>query len=744
MEEDSNSNEPSTSTGRSSMCDILTSAGCSTATMEADSGSQLPANLQTHPQDKSVLDSIDKFHTRRATQWALFSWNTWRLQKAREDGSHPAIPLFFEICGKPVEVMDKTLSDFVSECKNKGNEDYTPETLRGILFGLQRFLKAYCTIMDKKPMAFIKNEYQFPKYCQALKKKIDDLNEGGIVRKNAQAVGITPQEEEYLWDIGIFGCNSAEILSNTVFFYVVKIFGIVSSNALRTIKPDAFKFRENDTGKYVELDTNFASELDIYDKTSCCHNLSLLAPNTATKLRHYCNESNPRTFYNILKYYVETIKFIDNVENAFFLKPKKDMVFSNQAIGRLQLQRKFCKMMNSANLKGYFTTQALVQSCLDNLQVRGYMVRRKQSFLPQQQLEISKLLDPPPGIIRTADVKIQTKAILQLVDASRRLPVNQSHLQYVIQVNQSPQAGDPLSVLQNQTDLQNALHASQNFLQSGLHQSSTAAYVSTISNLTNQLTAANENMPQAAEGESVAVTDVNKSQVKSCQTKSDSVLPKNIFPIFMSKAENKREEKPLHDTENDSEGTNDYEFDNIIIKQEPADYEGEHFQISEARGLKKSSLNANQNEKSLKRKQDKNYQTNDESPKKSAKNYTGSVKCKNNEEYDKKWKKSDSKEEKLLPGEDNVTCTAEIEYSFKNDLNKEVTKQEISLKEDGQTMFNFSGTSKIGRQMCDLDINLGDYLPENCTIRPQDIDIKRVILPDGGKMMINLKYTFDK
>jgi hypothetical protein len=47
----------------------------------------------------------------------------------------------------------------------------------------------------------------------------------------------------------------------------------------------------------------------------------------------------------------------------------------------------------------------------------------------------------------------------------------------------------------------------------------------------------------------------------------------------------------------------------------------------------------------------------------------------------------------------------------------------------------------MGKSVGDLDINLGDYLPENCTIKPGDINIKRMILSDGGKMVIKLKYT---
>ncbi|XP_045187446.2 uncharacterized protein LOC123545176 [Mercenaria mercenaria] len=761
MDDESNSNEPCTSTGEESSSLLQATEDSEPSLMEADSGSS--SNVQIHPKDKAVLELIDKYHTRRATQWALFCWNTWRSEKMEDNSNQSAIPFFYEICGKSIEVMDTTLAKFVTECKNKEGENYTPETLRGVIFGLQRFLKTYCMSLNTKPVTFIKNEFQYPKYCQAMKKRIKDLAATGVAKKNAQAVGITSKEEEYLWDLGIFGCNTAESLSNTVFFYIVKIFGIVSSTALRTMKPDTFIFGENEFGKYLELDTDFASELDIYNQTSCCHNLSLLAQNTTTKLRHYCNENNPRTFYNILKYYVELIKLVDSGENCLFLRPKRDMVFCNLAIGRNQLQRKFGQIMKQAGLKGYFTTQALVQSSLDNLQVKGYMVRRKQAFIIQHQLEISKILDPPPGIIRTYDVKTQTKAILQLVNASQGLPIqpvlDQSQLQYMYQVNQIPQIGSLIKVQQSPSktntdkqtdrmDLQTALQASQNILKAGLQPSTSAAFVTGVSNLTNQLTAVNHILPKTVKVARLVPTATETANNMTTDVKmktNDSAVP---VPVFLRKAGSDGNDGSLNNAECDSDGTNDYDYDNVIIKQEPADYEGECFQTPD-------SPSTCQSESSRKRKPDaagledasprktvknkgmnlrsKEHKTNADSNKEVINNKTETQKCRRENE-------TEIKEEMV----DTVLCEAEIEYSFSNDLSKKITKQEVSLKEDGQTMFSFSGTSKMGKSVGDLDINLGDYLPENCTIKPGDIDIKRMILSDGGKMMIKLKYNMDK
>lgn len=753
MEEESNSNELSTSAEDVSTS-IIKVFEDTASWKETDSDTFPTSNLQSHPMDKIVLDMIDKYHTRRATQWALFCWNTWRLQQTEEFPDKPLIPYFVEMCKEPIDKLDDILAVFIVGCRNKEGEEYSPDTLRGVLFGLQRFLKTYCRNIKTTPVSFIKNEFQFPKYCQALKKKLENLVETGVTRKNAQ--GITHDQEEYLWNRGIFGCTSAEVLSNTVFFYIVKIFGIVSSNALRTMKTNTFIFGENDLGKYVELDTDFANELDIYNATSCCHNLALLATSTATKLRHYCNENNPRTFYNILKYYVEIVKLVDSAEKCLFFKPKRDMMFSHQAIGRNQLQRKFCKMMNSAQFQGYFTTQALVQSCLDSLQVKGFMVRKKQTFFPHHQLEISKHLDPPAGIIRTLDVKTQTKAVLQLVKANMGIPVQQTksvldvnQLQYVYQLNQPAQPNTLLNVNQVQSQINEAVKLDRmdidSVLHAGLSPSLSASYASTVSVLTNQLTAANNPIPNKMLAISTILPSSNHTtstasvamkagdEISECETEA--------FPMFLSKADN---DNSLNEPQDDSEVTNDYEFENIIIKQEPTDYEGECFQSSESSNHDMNvTYNqvkyANESEIHLKRKIETN-QHDDKSPRKTARSKTDvqSNHGLKNSHIGKK------KHTDLIEANESVTYNAEIEYSFNNDLAKKITKQEISLKEEDQTMFCFTGTSKMGRSMGDLDINLGDYLPDNCTIKPGDIDLKRMILPDGGKMVIKLKYTLDK
>lgn len=52
-------------------------------------------------------------------------------------------------------------------------------------------------------------------------------------------------------------------------------------------------------------------------------------------------------------------------------------------------------------------------------------------------------------------------------------------------------------------------------------------------------------------------------------------------------------------------------------------------------------------------------------------------------------------------------------------------------------MFNTLNTEGIREEP---NINLGDFLPKDAIIRPQNMICKRVLSPDGGKIIFDLKY----
>lgn len=699
--------------------------------------------------DKAILSHIEKYHTRRATQWSLYCWNVWRQQRVdlRNSNGEDA-PYFYELCSQPIKNMDTALAYFILSCKNKFNENYSPVTLRSILFGLQRYMKAFAEHFNKMATIFIKNEHQFPNYCNAFRKRIKELKGVGIVNKNPPASGITLTQEESLWNTGLFGSHSSEAISNTVFFYIVKIFGIVSSQALRKLSTDLFVFGENEFGQYVELENNFAKTIDEFSNScsSCCHNQALLVFGT-NKLRHYRNKDNPRSFYNIMQYYLKLLESAPvPPDKALFLQPKEKLKFSANPIGKNQLQRKFGSIMKAANFGGSYTTQALVLSTMDYLVTKSYYVRRKCVFQTEQQVEISILLDPPIGIGQSFGITTQTNAFHQLVGAS---PISQlitgtstqQPVTYIVQTKPSPSTGQLVAVQVGQQPNTNVQQVPITLIKNP-HILTT--YQKSSNNLKHILPKqTSDSCIQQVQQPNFGTVELqhnfsNETHAKSNTKKYDIGLIENDNSLFQDDEHVDENHKHPNDKGNECS----FGDTTIIIKQELSECgETDEKDLTETNTANLKSVNNNNSTGEFRKRKCSEHLDNRRQVK--------VIKVNTNSERSMVVN-GIQEPNKMCNEEQGAECTddnlhdAEIEYTFTNDFDKKTVKQEVNFKEDDTTVFSCCGQSRAGRIMTDIDINFGDYLPENCIIRPNDIDMKRVIFPDGGKLVLKLKYKLDK
>ena len=75
----------------------------------------------------------------------------------------------------------------------------------------------------------------------------------GVGTKVKQAEQLFPEDEENIWEKGIFGAKNAETLQCTVFFYACKVFGLRGHDEHRDLMCDQFTIGEDTDGKYVEF-----------------------------------------------------------------------------------------------------------------------------------------------------------------------------------------------------------------------------------------------------------------------------------------------------------------------------------------------------------------------------------------------------------------------------------------------------------------------------------------------------------
>ena len=68
-------------------------------------------------------------------------------------------------------------------------------------------------------------------------------------------------------------------------------------------------------------------------------------------------------------------------------------------------------------------------------------------------------------------------------------------------------------------------------------------------------------------------------------------------------------------------------------------------------------------------------------------------------------------------------------------------RQELSVKDSEEDVYSSALACKCDKkQLQGATINLGDLISAD-VIRPSDITIQGDILPDGGKLLVKIKYT---
>ncbi|XP_052766459.1 uncharacterized protein LOC128207533 [Mya arenaria] len=857
------------------------------------------ANKQTnleYPDFNVILKTFPKFMTRKATKTAVLAYNFWA---ETHNGVYPEI---MEVCGYPPEKMDPIFAIFVKEVNSRTGADYQEDSLKGCIFGIQRFHKAYCDYFNIHHTYMTgKASSGFDQFNQAYYDRLAKMKNVQSVR-NETPKGITRSQEEQLWQKGIFGIDSAKAISDTMYFYLMKVFGLTSASCLRYIKAEHFTLSSDEYGDYVELDKTFASDREDM-RFSYSYNTALEIVHT-DKLRHYANRSNPRTFYNILSLYLNLIKEIpENDKSGFLLQAKHGLEFRHMAYGVNNLQKKLSLIMKAAGIEGYFTANSIVQS--------SNYKRKQRPENMEELLDVCRILDPPPGVVST---EVMEKAIERhlhrsqildgiqgkqqvsgIISSLRRITNNEKEdlktkLQRIIDSNSQnkdtfPKPGSTASLESISSALSDLPNA---------HQKSTVQSLTSLPSIQSQLTqpvsamqlASHTTMrhivpnvpltptlvqsttggpvtlllipastsfsgqpgplPTAAlipAGATCTLTspttvvnsanaminpakDLMNSKKGTVKVKSASA---NLYPrLYPTSKKNMANDnttpslglhavsikKEPYDPEenlsnknknNDStKGTTSFQtldchnhdikkgntFENVGLvyplvsepMKRPLEAVGKR---SNYESMKKKIKPAAPKEKELiqtslhtfsddtKQKMLESAEPPQSSPENEIKQQRSDLhdvdesntemnECLNieskSENVDKKEKREYEGElqKPMLDKEAIVTkCnegaypykpthSARIEYSLSNDYTKQICKQDMVIVDDGDNNFNFSGMCKIGKTSCDLDINLGDYLPENSVIRPGDINLKRMITSDGGKFVISLKYSLQK
>ena len=131
-----------------------------------------------------------------------------------------------------IQVLQDLLPKFVLETRRQDSTPYPPNMLVQLVAGIQRHLRE-----SGRPRMSILNEKDptFARARAALDARMKQLTKEGVGCTRRQAQPLSVEQEETLWEKGIFCLNTGEGIMYAVFCYNCKLFGLRGGDEHRNL-----------------------------------------------------------------------------------------------------------------------------------------------------------------------------------------------------------------------------------------------------------------------------------------------------------------------------------------------------------------------------------------------------------------------------------------------------------------------------------------------------------------------------
>ena len=187
--------------------------------------------------DQAISERIPA-KTRKTTEWAVSVFRAWCDARGVKDAPEKL----------SIDMLADLLPRFVMEARRQDETPYPPATLMQIVAGIQRHFRengqpSLSVFGDKDP--------RFARTRGALDTRMKKLTKEGVGTETMQAQPLTPEQEEKLWCLGIFSLCTGWGLTNTVFWYNCKLFGLRGGDEHRSLVREQFEVSFDQQGRFL-------------------------------------------------------------------------------------------------------------------------------------------------------------------------------------------------------------------------------------------------------------------------------------------------------------------------------------------------------------------------------------------------------------------------------------------------------------------------------------------------------------
>ncbi len=150
-----------------------------------------------------------------STKWAVNTFMTWATQRNERLPNDDPVPRDLLECTDAGKIC-KFLCLFALETRRENGKPYPPASIRSLLSGLNRVLRA-----NNAPFSILdKGDVRFLPLLNTMDTVSSELHREGVGVERKSAGVISPEDEEKMWQEGAFGLSPPKVLQQTVFFYL--------------------------------------------------------------------------------------------------------------------------------------------------------------------------------------------------------------------------------------------------------------------------------------------------------------------------------------------------------------------------------------------------------------------------------------------------------------------------------------------------------------------------------------------